>query len=131
MMELLIEKVLASSPVPVTPGDAVRRVFEAIAMGIVNVGESPLALQVLGSPGLLDPCEKGSPDVLQAVTAQQREDITSSGQHALRLIAFNQLNKVLDMERLFDPSPAADSSDRKRPRDSNGTTDEGMDYSAV
>ena len=34
-LELLVEKVLASAPVPLSPGDAFRRVFEAVAGGIL------------------------------------------------------------------------------------------------
>lgn len=45
-------------------------------------------------PGILDPCEKERIDVLASLNGQQREAITSSAQHALRLIAFNQIYKV-------------------------------------
>lgn len=34
----------------------------------------------VGSPGLLDPCEKDPFDTLATMTDQQREDITSSAQ---------------------------------------------------
>lgn len=44
-----------------------------------------------GGPGLLDPCEKDGKSVLAALSAQDRENITSSAQHALRLIAFGQV----------------------------------------
>lgn len=35
---------------------------------------------LVGSPGLLDPCEKDPFDTLATMTDQQREDITSSAQ---------------------------------------------------
>lgn len=35
---------------------------------------------IIGSPGLLDPCEKDPFDTLATMTDQQREDITSSAQ---------------------------------------------------
>lgn len=35
MTELLVEKVLSSLGAPLSPGDAVRRVFEAVASGIL------------------------------------------------------------------------------------------------
>lgn len=35
MIELLVEKVLSSLGAPLSPGDAVRRVFEAVASGIL------------------------------------------------------------------------------------------------
>ena len=34
-LELLVEKVLASAPVPLSPGDAFRRVFEGLAGGLL------------------------------------------------------------------------------------------------
>lgn len=37
-------------------------------------------MMVIGSPGLLDPCEKDPFDTLATMTDQQREDITSSAQ---------------------------------------------------
>uniref|UniRef100_A0A915EIU2 DZF domain-containing protein n=1 Tax=Ditylenchus dipsaci TaxID=166011 RepID=A0A915EIU2_9BILA len=78
----------------VGPGDAVRRVFEVIAGGIL----------VKGCSGLLDPCEKEGLDVLGCLTDQNREDITASAQHALRMISFNQMFKVLSIDRLPDNS---------------------------
>ena len=83
-IELLVEKVLNSAGVPLSPGDALRRVFEALAGGIL----------LPDSPGFLDPCEKEPTDAAHQLTAQQREDVTSSSQHALRLIAFRQVHKV-------------------------------------
>lgn len=44
-------------------------------------------------------------DTMGHITDQEREDITSSAQHALRLIAYNQLYKILGIERLPDPRP--------------------------
>uniref|UniRef100_A0A915DFX4 DZF domain-containing protein n=1 Tax=Ditylenchus dipsaci TaxID=166011 RepID=A0A915DFX4_9BILA len=88
------------------PGDAIRRVFEVIAGGtILNKGS-----------GLFDPCEKESKDVLGNLSEQEREDITSSAQHALRLISFNQIYKILAIERLPDKKPGYNgpNSERKR-----------------
>ncbi|KAF7244016.1 Zinc finger RNA-binding protein [Varanus komodoensis] len=72
-------------------------------------------------PGLLDPCEKDPFDTLALMTDQQREDITSSAQFALRLLAFRQIHKVLGM----DPLPQMNQrfnihNNRKRRRDSDG-----------
>lgn len=53
-----------------TPGQAVRHVFESIAGGLV----------LPGSPGILDPCEKEPVDALGYLTRQQREDLTRSAQ---------------------------------------------------
>uniref|UniRef100_A0A0K0D1X5 DZF domain-containing protein n=1 Tax=Angiostrongylus cantonensis TaxID=6313 RepID=A0A0K0D1X5_ANGCA len=110
MCELLVEKVLSSCLAPLSVGDALRRVFEAVASGVL----------LKTGPGLPDPCEKVSIDVLAPLTGQQREAITASAQHALRLIAFNQLYKVLGLERLPDVRPPL--TDRKRPMDTMNTT---------
>lgn len=74
---------------------------------------------------LLDPCEKEPTDVLSHLSEQEREDITSSAQHALRLISFNQIYKILAIERLYDVRPphltANNVVDRKRPLEDSGS----------
>ncbi|XP_042905081.1 zinc finger RNA-binding protein isoform X2 [Parasteatoda tepidariorum] len=114
-MELLVEKVLSSSGQPLSPGDALRRVFEAIASGVL----------LPGSSGLLDPCEKDPTDAAGNLTSQEREDITASAQHALRLIAFRQIHKVLGMDALPPPKFTRGPFPRKRRRDNS--TSEGND----
>ncbi|KFQ13437.1 Zinc finger RNA-binding protein, partial [Leptosomus discolor] len=118
-MELLVEKAISSATGPQSPGDALRRVFECISSGIILKGKLHL-IHVCG-PGLLDPCEKDPFDTLAVMTDQQREDITSSAQFALRLLAFRQIHKVLGM----DPLPQMNQrfnihNNRKRRRDSDG-----------
>ncbi|XP_075040809.1 zinc finger RNA-binding protein isoform X2 [Mixophyes fleayi] len=110
-LELLVEKAISSSSGPQSPGDALRRVFECISSGII----------LKGGPGLLDPCEKDPYDTLATVTDQQREDITSSAQFALRLLAFRQIHKVLGMDPLSQMNQRFNiHSNRKRRRDSDG-----------
>lgn len=41
-MELLVEKVISSAGQPIGPGDALRRIFEAIASGIFLPGNPPV-----------------------------------------------------------------------------------------
>lgn len=113
-MELLVEKAISSASGPMSPGDALRRVFECISSGIL----------LCGAPGLIDPCEKNPTDTLASMEEQQREDITSSAQFALRLLAFRQIHKVLGM----DPLPQMNSrfnvrNNRKRRRDNSDGTD--------
>ncbi|PRD28500.1 UNVERIFIED_CONTAM: zfr [Trichonephila clavipes] len=112
-MELLVEKVLSSCGQPLSPGDALRRVFEAIASGIL----------LPGSSGLLDPCEKDPTDAAGSLTNQEREDITASAQHALRLIAFRQIHKVLGMDPLPPPKFTRGPFPRKRRRDNSTSED--------
>ncbi|XP_051534404.1 zinc finger RNA-binding protein-like [Myxocyprinus asiaticus] len=113
-MELLVEKAISSASGPMSPGDALRRVFECISSGIL----------LSGAPGLIDPCEKNPTNTLAAMEEQQREDITSSAQFALRLLAFRQIHKVLGM----DPLPQINShfnvrNNRKRRRDNSDGAD--------
>ncbi|KDR24131.1 Zinc finger RNA-binding protein, partial [Zootermopsis nevadensis] len=114
-MELLVEKVISSAAQPLSPGDALRRIMEALASGIL----------LPGGPGLLDPCEKDPSDAAGNMLPQQREDITASAQHALRLIAFRQIHKVLGMDPLPPPKFTRGRFNRKRRRDNS--TGEGND----
>uniref|UniRef100_A0A3P8RS88 Zinc finger RNA-binding protein n=1 Tax=Amphiprion percula TaxID=161767 RepID=A0A3P8RS88_AMPPE len=104
-MELLVEKVISSATGPLSPGEAMRRVLECISTGIL----------LPDGPGLMDPCEKEQTDALESMVLQAREDITASAQHALRLLAFRQIHKVLGMESL--PASKAGARNRKRRRD--------------
>ncbi|XP_012257054.2 zinc finger RNA-binding protein isoform X2 [Athalia rosae] len=120
-LELLAEKVISTAGGPLSPGEALRRLLECVAGGILLPG-SPVI-----SPGLLDPCEKEPVDAIGSMTAQQREDITASAQHALRLVAFRQIHKVLGMEQLPPPKYKGRFT-RKRRRDNSNC--EGTDSEA-
>ncbi|GAA6223750.1 spermatid perinuclear RNA-binding protein-like isoform X1 [Lates japonicus] len=114
-LELICEKAIATCNRPLGPGEALRRVMECIASGIL----------LPGGPGVHDPCEREPTDVLSDLSAQQADAITHSAQHALRLLAFGQLYKVLNM----DPIPASKPSPRllegcqKRLREDVGSDD--------
>ncbi|XP_031719808.1 zinc finger RNA-binding protein isoform X6 [Anarrhichthys ocellatus] len=110
-MELLVEKVISSAAGPLSPGEAMRRVLECISTGIL----------LPDGPGLMDPCEKDTTDALESMMLQAREDITASAQHALRLLAFRQIHKVLGMDSL--PASKASARNRKRRRDGSDTGD--------
>lgn len=43
-MELLVEKAISSASAPLSPGDALRRVFECISSGILLSGESSFSV---------------------------------------------------------------------------------------
>lgn len=85
-MELLTEKIISSAGMPLSPGDCLRRVMEALSTGIL-----------INGPGVIDPCEKEPHDALDGLTKQQREDLTVSAQTFLRMIAFRQIYKVSDL----------------------------------
>uniref|UniRef100_A0A8C9Z6Q9 Spermatid perinuclear RNA-binding protein-like n=1 Tax=Sander lucioperca TaxID=283035 RepID=A0A8C9Z6Q9_SANLU len=115
-LELICEKAIATCNRPLGPGEALRRVMECIASGIL----------LPGGPGVHDPCEREPTDVLSDLSAQQADAITHSAQHALRLLAFGQLYKVLNM----DPLPTSRPSPRlleggchKRLREDIGSDD--------
>ncbi|XP_077457313.1 zinc finger RNA-binding protein [Stigmatopora argus] len=111
-MELLVEKAISSASAPLSPGDALRRVFECISSGIL----------LSCGPGLTDPCEKSAVDTLTAIGEQEREDITFSAQFALRLLAFRHIHKILGMDPLPQTNPrfGANSSRKRRHENSDG-----------
>ncbi|KFQ29504.1 Spermatid perinuclear RNA-binding protein, partial [Mesitornis unicolor] len=88
-LELICEKSIGTCNRPLGAGEALRRVMECLASGILLPG-----------PGLHDPCEREPTDALSYMTVQQKEAITHSAQHALRLSAFGQIYKVLEMDPL-------------------------------
>ncbi|KAM4527231.1 spermatid perinuclear RNA-binding protein isoform 2-T3 [Odontesthes bonariensis] len=95
-LELICEKAIATCNRPLGAGEALRRVMECLASGIL----------LPGGPGLHDPCEKEPTDTLANMTDQQAEAVTYSAQHALRLMAFGQIYKVLEMEPLPSNKPS-------------------------
>lgn len=72
-MELLVEKCVSSGGANMSPGDALRRVFECISSGIL----------LPAGPGLYDPCEKEPTDATACLSPQEREDISASAQVSL------------------------------------------------
>ncbi|XP_029771986.1 zinc finger RNA-binding protein 2 isoform X2 [Suricata suricatta] len=106
-MELLVEKALSSAKGPLSPGCGLRRVLECVASGML----------LADGPGLQDPCERDQTDALGSMSRQQREDITASAQHALRLLAFRQIHKILGMDPLPPPKSRPGARFRKRLRE--------------
>lgn len=108
-MELLVERALSSTKGPLSPGNAVRRVLECVASGTL----------LTDGPGLQDPCERDQMDALGSMTLQEREDITASAQHALRMLAFRQIHKILGIDPLPPPKSRPGARFRKRPREAS------------
>jgi len=92
-----VYKALRSTGFPLSPGEALRRVFEVVASGVL----------LPNCHGLRDPCERGQVDAAQELTLQQREDITGSAQLGLRLISYGRAHEVLGMERMRKREPKA------------------------
>ncbi|CAK1541976.1 unnamed protein product [Leptosia nina] len=105
-MELLVSGVMQSAGGALSPGEALRRVMEAVAGGLL----------LEQGPGLRDPCEKELVDALGNLAPQQREDLTASAQQFLRQIAFRQIHKVLDMEPLPKLKTGGGANSWKFPR---------------
>uniref|UniRef100_A0A8C0L1A3 Zinc finger RNA binding protein 2 n=1 Tax=Canis lupus dingo TaxID=286419 RepID=A0A8C0L1A3_CANLU len=106
-LELLVEKALSSACGRLNPGDGLRRVLECVASGTL----------LPDGPGLQDPCERDQRDTLESMTPQQREDLTATAQHALRLLAFRQIHTILGMEPLPPPRSRPGPRFRKRLRE--------------
>ncbi|XP_030237417.1 interleukin enhancer-binding factor 3 homolog isoform X1 [Gadus morhua] len=99
-LELLCEKAIGTGNRPMGAGEALRRVLECLASGILMSG-----MHHADGAGICDPCEKELTDAIGHLDMQQREDITQSAQHALRLAAFGQIHKVLGMDPLPSKMP--------------------------
>ncbi|XP_017546523.2 spermatid perinuclear RNA-binding protein-like isoform X1 [Pygocentrus nattereri] len=97
-LELICEKAVATSYRPLGPSEALQRVLGCISSGIL----------LPGGPGLRDPCEKEQVDTLSAMSSDQAELLTHTAQHALRLLAFGQIHKFLQMDPLPSAKPAVE-----------------------
>uniref|UniRef100_A0A4W5JY24 Spermatid perinuclear RNA-binding protein n=1 Tax=Hucho hucho TaxID=62062 RepID=A0A4W5JY24_9TELE len=121
-LELICEKAIATCNRPLGAGEALRRVMECLASGIL----------LPGGPGLHDPCEKELTNTLTAMTDEEAEAITYNAQHALRLMAFGQIYKVLEMDPLPSSKPQKypwsdrEGSGLKRPYEDGPTDDKDL-----
>ncbi|TKR63620.1 hypothetical protein L596_027429 [Steinernema carpocapsae] len=95
-IELIAFKSVRTAGINISPCDAVRRFFEILASGFLISGE----------PGLSDVCEHKGGDLLAKIPMDSRLEITTSAQHILRLIAMNQVYRVLDLEKDSVPEVA-------------------------
>lgn len=114
-LELLVEKCLSSSSNQLSPGECLRRVLECVSSGVLLAG---------GGPGLHDPCEKDPTDVSAVLKNQQAEELTSSAQMALRLLAFKQIYKILGMEVITYQGKPENDKTKKMPKKRSNTSNE-------
>lgn len=89
-MELVVEKALRTSPVPLSLGGSLQRVFECISSGMLLPGQN----------SIMDPCERDNVDAAGNLSNQERENITAAAQSALRLFTFRQPHKVLGIDEI-------------------------------
>jgi len=104
-IQLIVQKALESdSRKPRQKiSESIWRFFSVLAGGLI----------LPGGEGLLDPCERDGVDSLRDLSEQDREDITTSSQHALRLCGFGQIHKVLGMPPLEDALKEAEIKAKK------------------
>lgn len=84
-LNLLIQKSLESAVMPMLPSDGIRRMFSSVSGGVL----------LRDGLGIADPTEKDNTDALLNFSEQDREDLTASAQHALRLICFGEIHKII------------------------------------
>ncbi|XP_043916281.1 interleukin enhancer-binding factor 3-like [Protopterus annectens] len=89
-LELICEKAIGTVSRPMGIGMAFRRVLECLASGIL----------LPDGPGLYDPCERDCVDAVGHLDRQQREDITRSAQHVLRMVALGRVNKMFSEDNI-------------------------------
>lgn len=87
-INVLCHKALESGRMPLLPSDGIRRVLSTLAGGIL----------LEGGLGVADPCEKQRTDTFAGLSQQDREDLTASAQHALRLLSFGVMHKILGIQ---------------------------------
>jgi len=88
-VELLVERAVSTSEMPLSPSMAFSRVLEALSAGVL----------AMDGPGLKDPCERDPIDVVADLDTQQREDLQGSAQEYLRKVHFRKIYEVLDMPK--------------------------------
>merc|ERR1712226_147694 len=102
IIELVCDIALRTVAHRMGPAELLRRFFEIIAGGILLPGDV----------GIYDPCERSNSNAAKNIKLQDCQDITTSSQHALRLIALGQTDKILgtiDKKRKAEGSPTGDA----------------------
>lgn len=114
-VELLVERAVSSSRQALTPSNAILRVLEVVASGVVTDHGT----------GIKDPCERSTEDVFKHLTRQQKEDFTASAQDMVRKIHYRKIHEMLDMEK---PKPR--EFKKKKPKGEAEAGDAEADTSA-
>ncbi|XP_043939803.1 uncharacterized protein LOC122811791 isoform X2 [Protopterus annectens] len=99
-LELICEKAIGTASRPMGEGMAFRRVLECLASGIL----------LPDGPGLYDPCEIDCVDAVGHLDRQQREDITRSAQHVLRMVVLGLVDKIFTEDNIH-PKQGRDYND--------------------
>ena len=136
LLELLVEKCFIRNKYEKV-ALKFRTVFECISSGVFFM--STLTSGISGGAELaetleiVDPCQKDSGvSIFDHLSAQQKEDITSSAQHALRLIAFKKINQILALDMaeanlLFSSTTSSDKLISSKNKADTATADKKSD----
>ncbi|OCT67138.1 hypothetical protein XELAEV_18038420mg [Xenopus laevis] len=111
-LELICEKAIGTCNRPLGAGEALRRVMECLAFGILLPGGS----------GLHDPCEKEPTDALAYMTVKEREEITHSAQ-VIYILQMDPLPSNKPFQKYSWSNSDREGSCLKRPFD-DGSSDE-------
>uniref|UniRef100_A0A3Q3W8B6 Interleukin enhancer binding factor 3b n=1 Tax=Mola mola TaxID=94237 RepID=A0A3Q3W8B6_MOLML len=96
-LELICEKAIGTGNRPMAAGEALRRVLECLASGIL----------LADGAGIADPCEKEAIDAIGHLDHQQREDITASAQVSLLLDSFTKCSEWIPFPQSCPRNPVA------------------------
>jgi len=88
-VELLVERTVSTTEMPLSPSMAFSRVLEAVSCGVLAPD----------GPGLKDPCEREDLDVVADLDNQQREDLMASAQDFTRKVHFRKIFEILDLPK--------------------------------
>eukprot|EP00088_Acartia_fossae_P021106 TRINITY_DN2257_c0_g1_i13.p1 TRINITY_DN2257_c0_g1~~TRINITY_DN2257_c0_g1_i13.p1 ORF type:complete len:585 (-),score=162.06 TRINITY_DN2257_c0_g1_i13:73-1797(-) len=110
-VELLVERAVSTSDMPLSPHLAINRVLEAVSTGLL----------AKDGPGLKDPCEREDIDTTANLDAQQREDLQSSAQEFLRKVHFRKIYEVLDLPKPeYKPRPNFKNKNKDKKEEEEG-----------
>lgn len=105
-LQVLTHKCLSSvDSSTLTPSRSLRLVLQSLASGIL----------LPDSPGVYDPCEREPTDLCTTMSLQEREGVTVSAQHILRMLTFHKLSEVLGVNEDEDETAPQVSASSKRP----------------
>ena len=101
-----------------------RAVFECLASGLLFMDELPMSFKEEPDSMLTmhDPSKEGMEDgkqfVFHHLSKQQKEDLTASAQHALRLWSFRKIHEILAIDLIPALPPRRFQQSQKEAKDS-------------
>jgi len=106
-LELLVEMTLSSAATLLSPANALLRVFECVASGVI----------AKDGAGIRDPCERDDRDALAHLTGQQIENLTLTAQEMVRKLHYRKLHEILGVEKPLSWKERKALKDAKKPEE--------------